>query len=86
MDYLQFKNEVLQLIYESLPSYAYFDESNLQADLEDGYWHDFSEEEIKKILIYFSQNYLDINLTENKIENEDWDCTDILITLLLEYF
>ena len=86
MDYLQFKNEVLNLIYGSLPSYAYFDESNLQADLEDGYWHDFSEEETKKILIYFSQNYLDTNLTEEKIDNEDWDCTDILITLLLDYF
>ena len=86
MDYLQFKNEVLNLIYGSLPSYAYFDESNLQADLEDGYWHDFSEEEMKKILIYFSQNYLDTNLTEEKIDNEDWDCTDILITLLLDYF
>ena len=86
MNYLQFKNEVLNLIYGSLPSYAYFDESNLQADLEDGYWHDFSEEEMKKILIYFSQNYLDTNLTEEKIDNEDWDCTDILITLLLDYF
>ena len=33
-----------------------------------------------------NQNYLNTNLTEEKIDNEDWDCTDILITLLLDYF
>ena len=64
-DYNKFKNEVLNLIYGFLPSYAYFVESNLEADLNDGYWHDFTDEESTKILIYFSKNYMDINLTEN---------------------
>ncbi len=86
MEYIQFKNEVLNLIYGSLPSYAYFSESILQADLEDGYWHDFSEDEVKKILIYFSNNYLHAPLTEETIIHEDWDVVDMLITLLLDYF
>ena len=86
IDYNQFKNEVLNLIYGNLPSYAYFDESNLQLDLEDGYWHDFTDEEAEKIFIYFSKNYMDINLTEKMIEQEDWDTKDLLIELLLDYF
>ena len=86
IDYNQFKNEVLNLIYGNLPSYAYFDESNLQSDLEDGYWHDFTDEESKKILIYFSKKYMDVNLNDNKIEQEEWDTKDLLIELLLDYF
>ena len=85
-DYNQFKNEVLNLIYGKLPSYAYFIESNLQADLEDGYWHNFKDEEALKILIYFSENYMDINLTKEKIEREQWDSIDVLINLLLDHF
>jgi hypothetical protein len=85
-DYNQFKNEVLNLIYGNLPSYAYFDESNLEADLNDGYWHDFTDEESKKILIYFSKKYMDVNLNDNKIKQEKWDAKDLLIDLLLDYF
>jgi len=85
-NYNQFKNEVLNLIYGDLPSYAYFIESNLEADLNDGYWHDFSDEESIKILIYFSKNYMDINLSDEKIKNENWDPKDVLIELLLDYF
>ena len=85
-DYNKFKNEVLNLIYGSLPSYAYFIESNLEADLNDGYWHDFTDEESTKILIYFSKNYMDINLCDEKIKNEDWEPKEVLIELLLDYF
>lgn len=84
--YNQFKNEVLNLIYGNLPSYAYFIESNLEADLNDGYWHDFSDEECTKILIYFSKNYMDINLDDERIKNEDWDPKEVLIELLLDHF
>ena len=85
-DYNKFKNEVLNLIYGPLPSYAYFDESNLEADLNDGYWHNFTDEEAKKILIYFSKNYKNINLTEKIIKQEEWDSKDVLIELLLDHF
>jgi len=85
-DYNQFKNEVLNLIYGSLPSYAYFDESNLEADLNDGYWHNFTDAEAEKILIYFSKNYKNINLTKKMIEQEEWDSKDVLIELLLDHF
>ena len=85
-DYVRFKNEVLNLIYGPLPSYAYFFESNLEADLNDGYWHDFTDEEAEKILIYFSKNYMDTNLTDNTIKQEEWDAKDVLITLLLDHF
>lgn len=86
VDYNQFKNEVLNVIYGNLPSYVYFIESNLQADMEDGYWHNFKDEETIKILIYFSKNYMDLNLTKDKIEREQWDSIDVLVTLLLDYF
>ena len=85
-DYNKFKNEVLTVVYGKLPSYAYFTESNLEDDLNDGYWHDFSDEESNKILIYFSKNYMDINLCDEKIKQEDWDAKDVLITLLLDHF
>lgn len=85
-DYNQFKNEVLNLIYGKLPSYAYFYESNLEDDLNDGYWHEFSDEESTKIFIYFSKKYMNINLTDEKIKNENWDAKDMLIELLLDYF
>jgi len=85
-NYVRFKNEVLNLIYGKLPSYAYFDESNLEADLNDGYWHNFTNEESNKILIYFSKNYMDINLNDNRIKQEEWDAKDLLINLLLDYF
>jgi hypothetical protein len=84
--YNQFKNEILNLIYGELPSYAYFYESNLDYDLEDGYWSDFTDKEIKKILIYFSDNYLDLEISEETIENEQWECKDVLIDLLMDYF
>ena len=85
-DYVQFKNNVLNLIYGRLPSYAYFYEGNFQADLEDGYWTDFSDEEATKILIYFSNTYLDTNINEDTIKQEEWDVQDMLLELLLDYF
>lgn len=86
LDYNQFKNVILNLIYGKLPSYAYFEESNFQTDLEDGYWHNFSDEETNKILIYFSNNYINTLLTVQTIEQEKWDAKDLLINLLLDYF
>ena len=85
-DYNTFKNEVLNLIYGNIPSYTYFDESNLEYDLSDGYWHDFSYEDTTKILIYFATEYMGTNLTEQKIQQEKWDAKDLLIDLLLDYF
>ena len=85
-DYNTFKNEVLNLIYGDIPSYTYFDESNLEDDLTDGYWHAFSYEEAMKILIYFTTEYMGTNLTEEKIQREKWDAKDLLIDLLLDYF
>lgn len=85
-DYNKFKNEILNLIYDKLPSYAYFTNSDLESDLNDGYWHSFTDEETKKILIYFSKNYMDINLTDEKIQQEEWDAIELLITLLLDHF
>ena len=84
--YNTFKNKVLNLIYGKLPSYTYFDESNIEDDLEDGFWHDFSDEETKTILIYFANEYMGTNLTEQKIQQEQWDAKDLLIDLLLDYF
>jgi len=84
-DYVQFKNEVLTLIYDHIPSYAYFYEGTLEADLNDGYWHGFSEEECKSIIQYFMQSYLGTN-TDVFFETENPDCKSLLIDLLLDYF
>lgn len=85
-DYLQFKNEVLNLIYGKLPSYAYFYDADLDEDLNDGYWDAFTYDEASTILIYFSKNYMDTDLTPEKIKAEGWDPVSVLITLLLDHF
>ncbi len=86
MNYTQFKNEVLALIYGKLPSYVCFDDCNFQADLEDGYWHAWSEDDATKILIYFSKKYLNSDITEVDIKREEWDVHDVLIDLLIDNF
>ena len=85
-EYVQFKNNILQLIYGNLPSYAYFTESNLEADLNDGYWHDFSDDECKDIVKYFMSEYYDTKIDNDHFDKEDLDPLDLLINLLLDHF